>query len=134
VDAHRRYTDPMSSTLTPQQLDVYRQTMRRRAAAADKRRAERRDAAWALAREAADLLRSRYGATRVLVFGSLAEGTHFGERSDIDLAAEGLRPSEHFAALGLLLALSGDFELDLVDLGACPSGLRAVIQAEGVAL
>ena len=124
----------MTSTLTPEQLDVYRQAMRRRAAAADRRRAERRDAGWALARQAADLLRARYGATRVLVFGSLAEGTHFGERSDIDLAAEGLRPSEHFAALGRLLTLFGDFEFDLVDLGACPSGLRAVIQAEGVAL
>ena len=44
----------MSSTLTPQQLDAYRRTMHRRAAEADKRRAERR-AAWAVAREAASL-------------------------------------------------------------------------------
>jgi predicted nucleotidyltransferase len=130
----RRCTDPMSSTLTPQQLDAYRRTMHRRAAEADTRRAERREAAWAVAREAADLLRSRYGATRALAFGSLAEGTHFSERSDIDLAVEGLRPSDHFAALGWLLTLSPDFELDLVDLGACPPGLRAVILAEGVPL
>ena len=108
--------------------------MHRRAAEADKRRAERREAAWAVAREAAELLRSRYGATRVLLFGSLAEGTHFSERSGIDLAAEGLLPSEHFAALGRLLCLSRDFEFDLVDLSACPPGLRAVILAEGVPL
>jgi len=124
----------MSSTLTPQQLDAYRQTMRRRAAEADMRRADRREAAWALAREAADLLHSGYGATRVLAFGSLVEGTHFSERSDIDLAAEGLRPSDHFAALGRLLTLSRDFEFDLVDLGACPPGLRAVVLAEGLPL
>lgn len=87
-----------------------------------------------VAREAAALLRSRYGATQVLAFGSLAEGRHFSERSDIDLAAEGLRPSDHFAALGRLLTLSPNFELDLVDLGACPPGFRAVILAEGVPL
>jgi predicted nucleotidyltransferase len=124
----------MTSTLTAQQLDAYRQTMRRRAAEADKRRADRREAAWALAREAAELLRSRYGATRVLAFGSLVEGTHFSERSDIDLAAEGLRPSDHFPALGRLLTLSRDFEFDLVDLGACPPGLHAVVLAEGLPL
>jgi len=124
----------MSSTLTAQQLDAYRQTMHRRAAEADARRAERRAAAWAVAREAADLLRARYGATRVLAFGSLAEGTHFSARSDIDLAAEGLRPSDHFAALGRLLTLSPDFEFDLVDLGACPRGLSAAILATGVHL
>jgi uncharacterized protein len=124
----------MSSAVTPQQLDAYRQTMRRRAAEADKRRADRREAAWEAAREAAHFLRSRYGATRVLAFGSLVEGTHFGERSDIDLAVQGLRPSDHFAALGRLLTLSPDFEFDLVDLGACPPGLRVVILAEGVPL
>ena len=124
----------MSSTLTPQQLQAYRQTMHRRAAEADARRAERRAAAWAVAREAAELLRSRCGAARVLAFGSLAEGAHFSARSDIDLAAEGLRPSEHFAALGRLLTLSRDFEFDLVDLSACPPDLRAVILAEGVPL
>jgi len=56
----------MSSTLTPKQLDTYRQTMRRRAVEADRRQAERRETAWAVAREAAALLRSRYGATQVL--------------------------------------------------------------------
>ena len=77
----------MSSTLTAQQLDAYRQTMHRRAAEADARRAERRAAAWAVAREAADLLRARYGATRVLALGTRAGGTHFSVPSDIDLAA-----------------------------------------------
>jgi hypothetical protein len=75
----------MSSTLTPRPLDAYRQTKRRRAAEAAARRALRREAAWTVACEAADLLRSRYGVTRVLVFGSLVQGTHFDERSDVDL-------------------------------------------------
>jgi len=77
----------MSSTLAPRQLDAYRRTMRRRAAEADGRRAERREAAWAAAGEDAGLLRSRRGATRARALGALAEGTHFSARSDIDLAA-----------------------------------------------
>lgn len=108
--------------------------MRRRTAEAAARRSERQEAAWAVAREAAGLLRARYGATRVLVFGSLAEGTHFGERSDIDLGVDGLHPGDHFAALGHLLTLSRDFEFDLVDLSACPPGLRTAILAGGVPL
>lgn len=108
--------------------------MRRREAEVAGRRAERRERAWVVAREAADLLRSRYGVSRVLVFGSLAEGTHFTERSDIDLAAEGLPPEEHFAALGRLLAAFTDFELDLVDLDACPDGLRQAILKTGVSV
>ena len=53
-----------------------------------------------------ELLRDRYGATTVVAFGSLAEGTHFSDRSDIDL----------------------------VDLDACAAGLRAAILARGVSL
>lgn len=108
--------------------------MHRRAAEAAGRRAERRKAAWTAAREAAELLRSRYGVTRVLVFGSLVDGRHFGERSDIDLAADGLRPGDHFEALGRLLRLSPDFEFDLVDLSACPPHIRLAALTEGVPL
>jgi len=124
----------MTTALTPEQLATYSRTMRRRAAEGHERREQRRRAAWALAREAAALLRERYGATTVVVFGSLAEGTHFSDRSDIDLAAAGLRPGDQYAALGRLLTLSPDFEFDLVDLDACAAELRAAILARGVSL
>jgi len=124
----------MSPSLTAEQLATYAATMRQRAADDAQRLGERRDAAWTLAQQAADLLRARYGATLVLVFGSLAEGTHFGAHSDIDLAAQGLRPSDHYAALGRLLALSPDFEFDLVDLDTCPAGLRGALLTGGVPL
>lgn len=84
-----------------------------------------------------ELLRERYAATTVVAFGSLAEGTHFSDRSDIDLAATGLRPGDQYAALGRLLTLSPDIEfdlVDLVDLDACASELRAAILARGVVL
>ena len=39
-----------------------------------------------------------FGATQIILFGSLARG-RFTEGSDIDLAVEGIPPSEYFAAL-----------------------------------
>ena len=124
----------MSPALTAEQLATFGATMRRRAADDARRLRERRDAAWVVARKAAELLRAHFGATRVLVFGSLADGAHFGAHSDIDLAALGLAPSDHYAALGRLLALSPDFEFDLVDLDACPGELRSAILAGGIKL
>ncbi|GMV43809.1 MAG: hypothetical protein AMXMBFR64_55250 [Myxococcales bacterium] len=51
----------------------------------------RRDELRGSAGQAVELLRSRFGATRVILFGSLAwEGFHAG--SDVDLAAEGIPP------------------------------------------
>ena len=84
-----------------------------------------------MAHEAAEVLRTRYGATEVILFGSLAEDEAYGMRSDIDLAARGLG-RVHFAALGRLLALSPEF--DLVDLDSCPQGLRDAILSRGVVL
>jgi len=124
----------MTTALTPEQLATYSRTMRRRAAEGVERREQRRRAAWALAEEAAGLLRERYGATTVIAFGSLAEGTHVSDRSDIDLAAAGLGPGDQYAALGRLLTLSPDFEFDLVDLDHCPQGLRRAVEQSAVDL
>ncbi len=68
------------------------------------------------------------------VFGSLVEGDHFTERSDVDMAATGLTPAAHLEALGRLLRLSPDFEFDLIDLDHCPEGLRQAVEQSGVEL
>ncbi|MFQ3631065.1 nucleotidyltransferase family protein [Roseiflexus sp.] len=44
------------------------------------------------------MLRETFGATRVILFGSLAT-ERFSARSDIDLAVEGLAPADYFPAL-----------------------------------
>ena len=131
----RRYTPcEMASTLTPEQIEVYAATLRARSAETARRRRERREQAWTVARQAAQVLRSQFGVTRVWVFGSLAEGDHFTERSDIDMAATGFTPAVHVEALGRLLRLSADFEFDLVDLDHCPHGLRRAVEQSGVDL
>ena len=124
----------MASALTPEQIEVYAATLRARSAETARRRSERREQAWTVARRAAHLLRAQFCVGRVWVFGSLVEGDHFSERSDIDLAASGLTPALHMEALGRLLRLSPDFAFDLVDLDHCSPGLRRAVEGSGVEL
>ena len=124
----------MTSTPTPEQIEVYAATLRARTAETVRRRQARHEQAWTVARQAAQILRAQYGATGVRVFGSLVEGDHFTERSDIDMAAVGFTPAVHMEALGRLLRLSPDFEFDLVDLERCPEGLRQAVERAGVEL
>ena len=124
----------MASRLTPERIEVYAATLRARSAETARRRRQRREQAWTVAREAAQVLRAQFGVSGVWVFGSLVDGDHFTERSDIDMAASGLTPASHLEALGRLLRLSPDFEFDLVDLGSCPDGLRQAVEQSGVEL
>ncbi|WP_416672233.1 nucleotidyltransferase family protein [Egbenema bharatensis] len=50
------------------------------------------------AQQMAEVLVQQFGATQVILFGSLARG-RFTAESDIDLAVAGIAPSEFFTAL-----------------------------------
>ncbi len=90
--------------------------------------------AWELARQAARLLKAQFGATRVVVFGSLVHEGCFTSWSDVDIAAWGIAPEDTFRAIGAAMDLGGDIEVNLVDMGACRPSLRVVIEQEGVEL
>jgi predicted nucleotidyltransferase len=79
--------------------------------------------------EAAEVLRARYGAERVVLFGSVATGT-CREGSDLDLAVTGLGRDRYFDALADLMALFGA-PVDLVRLEEVPDSLRQRITEEG---
>jgi predicted nucleotidyltransferase len=78
---------------------------------------------------AAKLLVQRYHADRVLLFGSLAEGT-FSENSDVDLAVVGMPKAQYFDALAELMHLFGG-PVDLVRIEEAPASLRDCIEQEG---
>jgi uncharacterized protein len=105
-----------------------------RARAAEKARAaaERASRLRESVPNAAALLRSRYGARDVVLFGSLATGA-FDDRSDVDLAVRGVAASDYFAALADLMALFAG-PVDLVRLEQAPPSLAARVAAEGEAL
>jgi predicted nucleotidyltransferase len=56
------------------------------------------DQAWKAVAEMAEVLRRDFGASRIVVFGSLAKG-RFAEESDIDLAVAGIPKERFFEAL-----------------------------------
>jgi len=70
------------------------------------------------------------GATRVWVFGSIVEGGFDADRSDIDLAVEGLPPARYFTALGELL-MRAPAPVDLVAIEDAPESLRGHIRTAG---
>lgn len=73
-------------------------------------------------------LAARYGATRVLLFGSSAGPDREG--ADIDLAVEGVAPEDFFAFYGeLLFSLSKP--VDLIDLST-DSKFSRLVRREGV--
>jgi len=104
---------------------------------ADQRKVEtakRRRQAWRVARRAAAMLRTEYGASRVVVFGSLATRTWFTPWSDIDLAAWDIPVDRFYSAVAAVITVSPAFKVDLVDPAECLPHLRGAIDREGVAL
>jgi predicted nucleotidyltransferase len=96
--------------------------------------AKRRRQAWRLARRAANVLRTGFGAEKVIVFGSLARRDWFTPWSDIDLAVWGVPPTRFYEAVDTVVGLSADFKIDLIDPESCRPGLREAIDREGIAL
>ncbi len=111
----------------------YLPAIRRRWLADQETARQRQTAAWEAARQAASLLRTRFGAQKVIAFGSLVRAGRFSERSDIDLAVAGIPPAEFFRTWDTV-ASSCPFDLDLVDLADCSPALRDLLEQEGVAL
>jgi predicted nucleotidyltransferase len=108
-------------------LVEYRAAYRRRQAERNARLEQRRALGLASAASAARLLRDRFRATRVVVFGSLAGGV-IDERSDVDLAAWGIAEGDFLGALALVLALDSQFSFDLVRAEEAPPSLLEAIE------
>jgi predicted nucleotidyltransferase len=123
-----------TSDMTAEAMALYRATMRQRGEREQKARRQRREGAWQIAKRAAALLKEEFGATQVVLFGSLAHGYWFSPTSDIDLAAWGLESDSYFTAVARLQELSPEFKVDLVDMESCQKGLREAILKDGKSL
>ena len=88
-----------------------------------------------VAQSCAEHLVRDFGARRVYLFGSLLADDWVHDRSDIDLAVEGLEGRLYFKALGdLSKLLPAGVELDVVILESSWPGLAERVKAEGVLL
>jgi predicted nucleotidyltransferase len=123
---------PKSWELTPEVMAVYRATARQRWEEEQRERARREERAWDLARQAAALLRKRFGATRIVVFGSLVQPGMFTLWSDVDIAAWDIQPQDTLRAIGAVFDLDADIQVNLVDVGTASTELLDKLEREGV--
>ncbi len=81
---------------------------------------------------AARFLKEKYSAKNVWIFGSLLDPQKFNKYSDIDLAVEGVPDNIFYSAVGELLKLTKNFDVDLVDVNDCKNSIAETIKKEGV--
>lgn len=112
----------------------YLRTARRRAQAKRRALTERRKRAWEAVHQASRLLRERYAARRVVVFGSLVHEGRFTSRSDVDLAVWDIPWPDYLHALGEVMDLDPEIEINLVDVACCRPAIREAIEREGIEL
>jgi len=122
--------------LTIEELRSYRPWLNFERYQKDPEVAKRMERAWEVARTAARLLKTHYGATRVVAFGSLVHKTLFTPWSDVDLAASGLPPEDYYNAAGAAmdLGLELGIKVDVVDTEDCSPDFLEDIKKEGIEL
>ena len=120
--------------ISTEKMAIYRATARRRRAKEEQVLAQRQTRAWELARQAAALLKKEFGATQVMLFGSLAHGHWFSRTSDIDLAVWDLQGEDYFIVVAKLQDLSPEFGVDLVMMEMCKPNLHETIIRMGEVL
>lgn len=93
----------------------------------------KRDTARNVAASIARELVKRFGAHRVVLFGSAARGD-IHKKSDIDLAVWGIPPKDFYRAVAFASGYSKEWRVDLVDAEDCRETLRYFILKDGVEL
>jgi len=85
-------------------------------------------------REAALVLKRRFGAQRVVLFGSLAHTAWFMPDSDVDLAVQGVPHKLYWQAWRCVEEIVGDRPVDLIDIESARDSLRQAIERYGMEL
>lgn len=124
----------MQMEFSPEKIAIYRTAAQRRYRQEQSENRQRRKKAWQLARQAAQLLREQFNASRIVVFGSLAREDGFNRWSDVDIAAWGIAPEDTFRAIGAVMDLGAEIPVNLVDVNTAQPSLLAVIEQDGVDL
>jgi predicted nucleotidyltransferase len=85
-------------------------------------------------RRAAAIVKARFGARRVVLFGSLAHAAWFMPDSDVDLAVEGLAGQDYWQVWRLFEEIIGERPVDLIEIETAGESLRRAIQRYGMEL
>jgi uncharacterized protein len=93
----------------------------------------RHKAAQDTAESLAKVLKERFKASKVILFGS-ATRSDFSQWSDIDLAVWGIPSTDYFKAVAYTSGYSNIFKVDLVDAEDCSQSLLQHITQYGIEL
>ena len=125
---------PLSKYLTEKEIEEYRTAALLRQEKERREISKRRECGLQVAAAAAKLLKDKFGATRVVVFGSVIRESCFTPWSDVDIAAWGILPEKFLSAIGEVKALDSNIAVNLVDMAVCKPSLKAVVEKEGYEL
>ena len=117
MDAYRSY------------IEAWQKRLRQEREALDQTAQQAREQAQVCAKA----LVEEHGAERVYLIGSLARGSSFHPRSDIDLVVAGIAPERYFAVLADIAERAGR-EIDLILLESATPALLECVANEGVLL
>ncbi len=125
-----------TADIAAEDLNRYRDAARRRAASRTLTPSDvaARDDLLKRVRRVATILRTRYSAKRVILFGSLAHEAWYVADSDVDLAVEGLPDDTFWRAWRAVEEIIGDRPVDLVEIETVGESLRSAIERRGVSL
>jgi uncharacterized protein len=119
--------------ITPEKLTAYRLSAQKQQEQRQQQLLKRQERGLDIAHQAAHLLKAQFGATRVVLFGSLLNVERMHLRSDIDLAVWGINDRDYLRAVAQLLDLS-EFSVDLVEVENASPKLLSAIQTTGIEL
>ncbi|NOH04498.1 MAG: nucleotidyltransferase domain-containing protein [Chloroflexi bacterium] len=118
------------SELTPAELELYRQALRKRKRVKCQA-PERLKRARKVARRAAKILKEEFGVAKVVLFGSTVKPSLFHIHSDVDLAVWGLDENLYFRAVGVLLSIDPEISVDLIELEFASPRMKETILRDG---
>jgi len=87
-----------------------------------------------LAREATNMLKTRFGAKRVILFGSKAQPLFFRLDSDVDIAIEGIAVDDYWEARREVEKIIEDKSIDFIDIADAREPLKWAIDYYGIEL
>jgi len=93
-----------------------------------------RDKLLVLVSQAANKLKQKYSIRKIILFGSLAHKAWFNEKSDVDLAVEGLSPNNYLQAWREIEDIITDSKIDFVDMSEISDPIKNIINSEGIEL
>ena len=85
-------------------------------------------------RKAAEVLKTRFHAQRVILFGSFAHEAWFMPDSDVDIAVEGLGQTDYFRAWRVAEEVIAERPVDLIEMETASHSLLEAIKRHGVEL